>query len=314
LTGHRLQNLLHSVLLLAALLGLLWLLGWLLGGAFGVAWAMALGVIPVVVSIRIFPAVTLRMYGARPLSTGEAVRLYQVIGQLAGRAGLTTLPRLHYIPSRVPLVFSVGSGDNAAIAMSDGLLRLLTMRELIGVLAHELSHIVNRDTWVMSFADVTSRITRALSLLGQLLLLLNLPLYLLDRRPLPWLPLLLMAAAPSLSALLQLALSRTREFDADLAGARLSGDPIGLASALAKLEGTKPGAHRLFRQGVPASEPSLLRTHPRTEERIRRLRDYHAELSDQEPAGADLDAAPHLPDHLPPVHRHPRRRLSGLWH
>ena len=75
-------------------------------------------------------------------------------------------------------------------------------------------------------------------------------------------PLLLMAGAPSLSALLQLALSRTREFDADLAGARLCGDPLGLASALEKLEGARQGARRLFRQGGPAGEPSLLRTHP----------------------------------------------------
>src|SRR6185369_6035200 len=103
-----------------------------------------------------------------------------------------------------------------------------TMRELVGVLAHETSHIANRDTWVMSFADVTGRITRILSILGQLLLLLNLPILIMGNRPIPWLPLLLMAFAPSLSALLQLALSRSREYEADLQGSRLTGDPLGL--------------------------------------------------------------------------------------
>ena len=308
------MNAFRTVILLAVLTALLVWLGDMFGGRQGAIMALIFAGAMNFASYWFSDKIVLKMYGARPLATGEAGQLYQIIRQLVDRSGHPDTPRLHYIPSRVPLVFSVGSGDNAAIALSDGLLRLLTQRELVGVLAHELSHIVNRDTWLMSFADVTSRITRALSMLGQLLLLLNLPLYLLDQRPLPWLPLLLMAGAPSLSALLQLALSRTREFDADLAGARLCGDPLGLASALEKLEGARQGARRLFRQGGPAGEPSLLRTHPQTEERIRRLLGYHAELSDQGPAWLNLADTPHVPGHLPPVHRKPRRRLSGLWH
>ena len=130
----------------------------------------------------------------------------------------------------------MGFGKKGAIAVTHGLLRLFTLRELVGVLSHEVSHIRNNDTWVMSFADVVSRVTGTLSLFGQLLVLINLPLYFLGNRSLPWVPVILMTLAPAFSALMQLALSRTREFDADLHAAQLSRDPTGLATALEKLE------------------------------------------------------------------------------
>ena len=310
-----LGNLLQSILLVAGMVGLLLAIGWLFGGAFGMAWALLVGVIPLFVSIRIMPAIILKMYGARPLAYAEAPRLFAAMDELCRRAELVEKPRLHYIPSAAPLIFSIGKGDTAAIAMADGFLRLLTLREIVAVLAHELSHIRNSDTWVMSFADVVTRVTRTISLMGQLLVIINLPLYLMGERSLPWLPILLMMLAPTVSALLQLSLSRTREFDADLWGARISGDPAGLASALAKLEGYNQRMERkLFGRGRAVSEPSLLRTHPVTDERIRRLQDIESEMYPDRETIASPDDAPCLHPHLGEITRPPRRHFSGLWH
>ncbi len=124
----------------------------------------------------------------------------------------------------------------------------------------------------MTLADLTSRMTPTLSLIGQLLVVINLPLFLLAETSLSWLAILLLILAPAISALLQLALSRTREFDADLSAINLTGEPQGLASALVKLEQQHRGLlERLLTPDRRSPEPSLLRTHPRTEERIQRL-------------------------------------------
>jgi heat shock protein HtpX len=277
---------------------------------------MLLGVLPLVVSLRIYPTLSLKFYGARTLAPQEAPRLFAIVAELAGRAVLDHPPRLAYIRSSAALVFSTGRGERATVAVSDGILRLLNLRELVGVMGHEVSHIANGDTLVMSLADVTSRLTSTLSLLGQFLILLNLPLYFFGGHPLPWLPLLLMLVAPTASALLQLALSRTREYEADLEAARLTGDPAALADALAKLENHQRGLLRRQRLPFhPGSEPSLLRTHPQTEERIRRLREYDEELHPERPEL--FRAEDHLrfpPPHLERAERRPRRHLGGLWY
>ncbi|AJE03750.1 zinc metalloprotease HtpX [Geobacter pickeringii] len=316
MAGRSLRNLVRSAVLVLGMVGLLLSLGWFFAGIYGIAWALCVGIIPLVASIRIYPALVLKMYRARPLAAAESPQLHAIIRELARRADLDTVPRLHYIPSTAPLVFSIGSGSNAAIAVSDGILRLLTLRELVGVLGHEMSHIGSGDTWVMSFADVVNRLTRLISLLGQLLVLINLPLFILGEYAMPWVPIILMMFAPTVSALLQLSLSRTREYEADLSGARLSGDPAGLASALAKLEAHQ---QRLLKRalipGRTTVEPSLLRTHPVTDERIRRLAEVEHELyPDREPlTGADGEGGTLAP-HLEEVTRRPRRHLSGLWH
>lgn len=312
--SHRVHNRLHALVLLTALLALLWLLGWLFAGIFGIIWASLLGIIPLFLSIRVFPAVVLKMYGARPLLPREAPRLFTLVEELSSRAGLPVPPRLFYIASNAVLIFSVGLGKEGAIAVTDGILRFFTARELVGVLAHEIGHIRHNDTWVMSFADVVSRITSAVSLLGQFLLVINLPLLFLSDHSLPWLPLLLMVAAPVISALLQLALSRNREFDADLYAARLFGDPSGLASALVKLEDLQQKIMRkLVSPGHRGTGPSLLRTHPRTEERVRRLLQLEREQALQtQPSVENGETV--LSSQLPKPARKPRRHLSGLWH
>jgi heat shock protein HtpX len=272
LAAHRLRNSLQSLLLVGVLAALCAYLAWLLAGSFGM-W-LALGF--VVFGFALMPAASPRMimgaYRAEPIHPRSAPRLYEVLEVLARRAGLPRVPLLFYLPSRVMNAFTTGGPDNAAIALSDGLLRRMDMRELAGVVAHELSHVAHEDTRVMAFADLASRVTGLLSLAGQLLLIVNLPLLLFADYHIDWLPILVLLAAPTLSALVQLALSRSREFEADRSAAELTGDPEGLASALDKMDRVQGGLlERLLLPGARIPDPSLLRTHPPTAERIRRL-------------------------------------------
>lgn len=281
--NHRIGNILHTVLLMAGLLALLAVIGWLFAGIYGIGASLLLGFVPLFISVRIMPSLTLKMYGAKPLSAEDSPQIFSIVRALSARAGFLGIPRLYYISNKAPLIFSVGQGREGAIALSEGILQLLSLRELVSVIGHEISHIRNNDTLVMSIADIISRITSTLSFVGQLLLIINLPLLLLGGHPMPWIPVLLMLLAPTLSGLMQLALSRTREHNADYQGARLTGDPEGLATALGKLEEyQKTIMKQLLLPGKQGVEPSLLRTHPRTEERIRRLHDLAHELEREE--------------------------------
>jgi len=211
--------------------------------------------------------------------------------------------------------FTVGRRDESAIAVTDGLLRLLDSREMTGVLAHEVSHIRSNDTWVMSVADLFSRLTNILSLLGLLLLFINLPLILLSYVSISWLAILNLIFAPNLSALAQLGLSRTREYDADMSAARLTGDPRGLARALVKIERCSSSFfERIFLPGRRIPEPSMLRTHPPTEERVQRLLALESSLPRE-----FAERLPKLdfigyPVSKNQIHRLPRWHITGLWH
>lgn len=269
---HKLNNLLQSIMLLAGMAALLGLLGWLLAGVSGVIWAAIIGIAFLLVSPRASPRLVFKLSGARPLNMAEAPSLYALVKTLALRAGLPTVPQLYYMPSQAMNAFTVGNRQRAMIAVTDGLLRGLSRRELTGVLAHEVSHVDNNDMWVMTLADTANRLTSLFSLFGQIFLFINLPLILLGKSGFSWLAVLLLIFAPTLSLLLQLALSRTREFDADLGAAELTHDPLGLASALKKLHSRHSGSlRRILVPGRPIPDSSMLRTHPKSEERIRRL-------------------------------------------
>ncbi|MGQ4809431.1 Protease HtpX [Candidatus Entotheonellaceae bacterium PAL068K] len=261
----------QSVLLLGGMALLLALLGWSIAGFVGLLFAAA-AMVALLMGPWISPRLLLHLNRARPLTPYEAPGLYRLLHVLAQRAELTALPHLYVVPSAMMNAFTVGPRDDAAIAVTDGLVRGLNQRELIGVLAHEISHIRHNDTWVMGLAEVVRRVTSVLSFAGQLLLWVSIPMMLLGTYSPPWLSLLLLIAAPVLSALMQLALSRTREFDADLDAVRLTGDPAGLASALDTLERYQGGfLARVFRPRQRNSDSAWLRTHPTTTERIRRL-------------------------------------------
>jgi heat shock protein HtpX len=233
------------------------LLGATAFGAFGI---LSLG--------RVSPKMVLGLYKARPLQEHESPELHQLVRELSKRADLPSVPTLHYVPTKMMNAFAVGHENDSAVAVTDGLLRAMNMRQIAGILAHEVSHIKSGDLKVMGLADVLNRITSILSNIG----LIGVPLVLGTGINVPILGLVLMIAAPTLGGLLQLGLSRAREYDADLDGATLTGDPEGLASALKILEEKQGGKWEgLVLPGSRLPQPSLLRTHPKTEDRIAKL-------------------------------------------
>lgn len=311
--AHRSTNRLHTVLIVLGMFGLVALLGWLVGGGAGLMWGGLFGAVLLWVGRGISPQVVLRLYGGIPLALAQAPRLYGLVEELARRADLPRIPRLYYVPSQLMNAFTVGEPENAVIGVTDGILRGLSLRELAGVLAHEVSHIRNRDLRVMALADVMSRITGLFALFGQVFLVLNLPLLLMGQETISWLAILLLLLAPSLSGLLQLGLSRTREFDADLDAAILTGDPEGLAGALRRMEVYQGNFfEHILMPGRRVPDPSLFRSHPKTEERIDRL------LGLRKPEvfrPIRLATEPFVPvSPFAVVQRRPRWRVSGIWY
>lgn len=310
LRRHRLVNGVHTVLLLAALGLLVGVLAWRLGGTTLAVAALALLAFALLATPRLSPAIVLRAFRAAPLDPRAAPGLDGVLAELARRAALPAVPRLWYVPSDVLNAFAVGRPENAAIALSDGLLRRLEPREIAGVLAHEVAHLANGDLRVLGFADLASRVTGLLAQVGIFLAILNLPLVLLGVGSVSWWTILLLLGAPLLSTLAQLALARTREYDADAEAARLLGDPRPLISALHRLEVWK--ARLLDAVLLPPlqrlPDPSLLRTHPPTEERLRRLLELAPERTHPDPAWSVRFASPSA---AAPIR--PRFHRSGLW-
>lgn len=269
--GHAWRNRLHSWLLIGVLFGIAGLAGFLLSGKTGLLLSLGACVIAVLIEPVTASQLTLRLYHARPVAFAEAPELCALLQQIAAQAGLATPPSLYLIPSPVMNAFSIGSSRDAIVAVSAGLLRALGSRELTGVLAHEVAHIARGDLRVMNLADYVSRLTGVFALVGQVSLLLALPRLAEGGAEINWIGLLVLAISPHIALVAQLGLSQVREFDADLEAVRLTGDTRGLASALAKIE----RANRLWSfwwpGGWSSHEPSWLRTHPSSEERIRRL-------------------------------------------
>jgi len=309
---HRARNLLQSALLILGMAAIAAACAWTLWGRTGIVWAFALVAVLLALSPSLPPGLVLSLYRARPIARAEFPDGYAIVDELARRAGLPAPPTLHYIASSTLNAFAVGARARAAIALSDGILRALTRREIAGVLAHEISHIRANDLWIMNLADTMSRLTGWLSYFGMILLILSLPLWLAGGPGVPWLLVLLLMAAPTLMSLLQLALSRAREYDADLGAAELTGDPAGLASALEKLE-RRQGRfwEEILFPGRRIPDPSLLRTHPPTAERIARLMRLAG------PAAPPLPAPPRgyaIPVTWRHVSAPPRWRWPGMWY
>jgi heat shock protein HtpX len=257
------KNFWRTVFLFSGMMALLLAVGYLLMGLEGLFWIGALGALGLYLSAYIPVQVIMRMYRARPLAPAEAPQLARVVEALARRANLSLTPRLYYISNRALNAFAAGSPRQPAIALTHGMLSQLSLRELSAVIAHEISHIGNNDMRLQRLLMVMGRMTRLLSMMGIFIILLNVT----HLESMPWAAVLLLLAAPWLSMLLKSAISRTREFDADLEAARLTGDPNALADALAKLSYLNGGSF------VERMIPKSLSTHPRTRERIHRLRE-----------------------------------------
>ncbi|MDX2221728.1 MAG: zinc metalloprotease HtpX [Rhodospirillaceae bacterium] len=276
------MNTMKVGLLLAALTALFMGVGYMLGAEQGmlIAFVVALGMN----AFAYWNAdkMVLRMYGAREIGAGEAPEFYGIVQQLAVRADLP-MPKVYIIESAQPNAFATGRNpENAAVAATTGLLRLLTREEIAAVMAHELAHIKNRDTLVMT---VTATLAGAIGMLANFAMFFGGR----DNRsnPLGIVGVLAVAIlAPLTATLVQLAISRAREYGADAGGAEISGNPMALASALAKLE---QGAKRIDNHAAEANPAtahlfivnplhahaadSLFATHPATANRIARLQD-----------------------------------------
>jgi heat shock protein HtpX len=279
--GHRLGNYLKTAILLAGLTALALTVGQRLGGPTGLAYAGLFVVVMNFVSYWFSDRIALAMNGARPLPPDQLPWLHELVRDLARRAGMP-MPRLYVIATATPNAFATGRNpQHAAVAVTEGILQLCDQRELAGVLAHELSHVRNRDTLISTVAaTMAGIITHAVQMLfwfgGAFLGGRDRD----EESPLVTLGLLLVA--PLAAMLLQLAVSRSREYGADESGATLMGDPDALADALEKLE---HGVDRLPFNHSPATAHlwvvnplrgggalRLFSTHPPTEERVRRLR------------------------------------------
>lgn len=288
-------------------------IGLVLLGPWGALAAIPVALLICLLGPRVSPRLVLRMFKAQLIHPNHAPQLYEIHQALCERAELQHMPPLYYIPSRMPNAFAIGADGRSAIAISDGLMRMMTPRELAGVLAHEISHVRHNDLKIMALADSFSRFASMASRAGLLVFLFFL---LLGTWPGLW-RLLLLLLAPAMTALLQLALSRSREFNADMGAAELTRDPLGLASALAKLQRMQPTGwiRKVLFPGNQAPEATALRTHPPTEERVERLLSLTGQYEDQ-PNVVQISGRRTLyPAHFQRIRRRPGwHATNGSWH
>jgi heat shock protein HtpX len=271
------RNYFKTTLLLAAMSGLLLAIGALLGGNW-ITIALVLAIAMNGFAYFFSDKIAIRAAGAVPVSEAEFPELHQIVRGLAAKAGMP-MPRLYVSPSPQPNAFATGRNPNhAAVAVTQGILPILDRRELEGVLAHELSHVRNRDILISS---VAATIGAVISWVAQVAFFFGGSDD--DDGGNPIAALLMLLLAPIAAAIIQLAVSRSRELGADSTGARITADPLALASALRKIEAysrgtppatTNPSTAHLFISNPfkgGAGVARLFSTHPSTAERVERL-------------------------------------------
>jgi heat shock protein HtpX len=277
------MNRLKTVILLAVLTALLMWAGQVMGGALGLWVALTVAALMNFGAYWFSDKIVLRMYRAQEVSPVQAPELYAMVQDLAMRAELP-MPKVYIIPEEAPNAFATGRNPrNGVVAVTEGLLRILDRREVAGVIAHELGHIKRRDTLIMAiaatFAGALSMLANAAmfgSLFGGSQSSED------EEGSSPLTGLLGVLVAPIAATLVQMSISRAREFMADEAAARYTGTPLALASALRKIEdwsreipmqaGTPATAHLFIHNPFSAGGvASLFRTHPPTEQRVARL-------------------------------------------
>lgn len=272
-----LNNWFKTTLLMAAIVALFGAVGMMLGGATGMLIALLIGGGMNLFAYWNSDKMVLRMYNAQEIGPGDAPEYYTLITELAQRAELP-MPKVYIIHEDQPNAFATGRNpEHAAVAATTGILRMLSARELRGVMAHELAHVKNRDILTSTIA---ATVAGAISSLAQFGMFFGG-----DReRPNFIVQLVLMILAPLAAMLIQMAISRAREFGADRGGADISGDPEALASALRKIEAYAKGTPMPSAEMHPETAQmmiinplsggdlrGLFRTHPATDERVARL-------------------------------------------
>ncbi len=277
-------NLVKTGVLLAALTVLLVLIGGALGGQHGMLLAFVMAMVMNLGSYWFSDKIVLAMYGARPVDEAQAPGLYRIVRTLATRAGIP-MPRIYILPQETPNAFATGRNpQHAAVAVTEGILRVMSEDELEGVLAHELSHVQNRDTLIMAIAATLAGAITYIAHMAQWAMIFGGGRRDSDEEGAGGVlgGLLMIVLAPLAATLIQLAVSRSREFQADASGARMAGQPWGLAKALEKLEmaskmapmaATPATAHLFIVNPLSGSGfATLFSTHPPIAERVARLR------------------------------------------
>jgi heat shock protein HtpX len=278
------SNVFKTGLLLAVLTAMLVLIGGAVGGRQGMLVAFVVAVVMNFVSYWFSDKMVLAAYGAQPIEEAAAPRLYAIVHRLATRAGIP-MPRVYLIPSETPNAFATGRNpEHAVVAVTEGIMRILDEEELEGVLAHELSHVKNRDVLISTIAATLAGAITYLAHMAQWAAMFGGRSRDDDEGGSNPLAMILLAVlAPIAALLVQMAVSRSREFQADATGAKVAGKPWGLAKALEKLQmanqqmpmaDATPATAHLFIVN-PLSGQTLMRlfsTHPPLEERIARLR------------------------------------------
>ncbi|PJK30035.1 zinc metalloprotease HtpX [Minwuia thermotolerans] len=285
------MNYARTALLLAAMTAILMTAGYLIGGQGGLIIALVVAFAMNAFSFWNADKIVLRMYRAKEVDSRSAPEFHGLVADLATHAGLP-MPKVYLIESDQPNAFATGrSPDKAAVAATTGLLRRLNRNEIAGVMAHELSHVKNRDTLTMT---VTATIAGAIGMLANFALFFGM-FGRNDNNPLGFVGTLLVAMlAPVAAMLVQMAISRTREYSADRGGAEICGNPLWLASALEKLDAYARGIdnHRAERNPATAhmfiinplhahSVDGLFSTHPATANRVARLRELAGQMQDR---------------------------------
>lgn len=273
-------NLMKTAILMAAITALFMVIGAMMGGRSGMMVAMAVAVGMNFFSYWFSDKLVLKMYNAKEVDESSAPQFYSMVRDLAQRAQLP-MPRVYLINEDAPNAFATGRNpQNAAVAATTGILRVLSERELRGVMAHELAHVRHRDILI---STISATMAGAISMLA------NFAMFFggrgSDGRPAnPMVGILVMILAPLAASLIQMAISRAREFEADRGGAEISGDPRALASALQKIQRYAQGMPLEVAERHPETAQmmimnplsggglrGLFSTHPPTEERVQRL-------------------------------------------
>lgn len=281
------MNYLRTAILLAGLTGLFMGVGYLIGGGSGAMIALLIAGATNLFAYWNSDRVVLSTYGAHEVDRESAPELVQLVAELAGRAGLP-MPRVFVMDNPQPNAFATGRNpQNAAVAVTTGLVHSLGREELAGVIAHELAHVKNRDTLLMT---ITATVAGAISMLAQFGMFFG------GRRdsnsgPGVIASIVMMVLAPLAAMLVQMAISRTREYAADNLGARIAGQPMWLASALVQIESAARQIPNMDAEHNPATAhlfiinplsghgiDNLFATHPSTENRVAALQQLAAEL------------------------------------
>ena len=274
------MNYIKTAMLMVILTLLLVFAGGALGGRSGMTFALMMAFFMNFITYFFSDKIVLRMYKAREVSEAEAPVLHRIVRRLSQKAGMP-MPKVYIIPDMSPNAFATGRNpEHAAVAATEGIMQLLTEEELSGVMAHELAHVRHRDILIGTVAATVAGAISYLAQMAQWAMIFG-GRRDDDRDGSPIVAIVMMIVAPIAAMLIQMAISRSREFAADEGGARLNGNPHALANALRKLDN---GAHMIPMHATPATSHmmivnpltkgammKLFSTHPPVEERIARL-------------------------------------------